>query len=136
MEYTTEGYLFCSRRAKGSAPTPLGLSLCYSKSMFRNINNSGKILLEYQRKVYGYQNIDRLCQVLELPIGVFMSYCIGAEPKRSWLVAQVNKFLRLGKPMPILIWADDIFELHLGEVCSGEFEVIERRLVRKSSIRK
>jgi hypothetical protein len=70
-----------------------------------------------------------------LSTDVFMSYCVGKEPKRIWLVAQVNKFLRLGKPMPILVWAEDIFELNLGEVCSGEFEVIQRRLVRKKSIR-
>ena len=104
--------------------------------MFEEFNNTGKILLEYQAKVWGYKNIDRLCQVLELPRDVFMSYCIGTEPKRIWLVAQVNKFLRLGKPMPILVWADNTFELVLGEIQNGKFETIQRGVVGQGVIRK
>ncbi len=110
------------------------IMLCYV--MLKKMNNTGKILLEYQRQVYGFQNIDRLCQVLELPTEVFTGYCRGAEPKRSWLIAQVNKFIRLGKPMPILVWVDDTFQVVLGEVRDGEFEVIQRRLVGKASLRK
>jgi hypothetical protein len=99
------------------------------------LNNTGKILLEYHRLVYGEEDLDRLCRVLSLSSEVFLSYCSGKEPSRSWLIAQVNKFLRDGKPMPILVWVEDMFELVLGEVCDGEFEVIERRLVGKKSIR-
>jgi hypothetical protein len=104
--------------------------------MIRDLNNTGKILLEYQKKVYGFQNIDRLCQVLELPRESFLGYCIGTEPKRIWLIAQVNKFIRLGKPMPILVWADDTFELVLGEIQNGKFATIQRRVVGQSLIRK
>lgn len=125
-----------AQRSEDSAPYRWGyhyVILCY---MIQDLNNTGKILLEYQGKVYGYKNIDRLCQVLELPRDTFMSYCIGTEPKRIWLIAQVNKFLRLGKPMPILVWADDTFELVLGEIQNGLFETIQRRVVGKGSIRK
>ena len=104
--------------------------------MLKALTNTGKILLEYQGKVYGYKNIDRLCQVLELPREVFMGYCIGTEPKRIWLIAQVNKFLRLGKPMPILVWADDTFELVLGEIQNGKFEKVQRRVVVQRALRK
>ena len=115
----------------------MGLSLCYIMLyMFEKFNNTGKILLEYQDKVYGFKNIDRLCQVLELPRVVFMSYCIGKEPKRTWLIAQVNKFLRLGKPMPILVWSDDTFELVLGEVQNGKFEKVQKRVVVQGVVRK
>lgn len=105
------------------------------KSMFDGYNNTGKILFLYQEQLFGYQNLDKLCQLLGLPIPVFMSYCKEQEPKRSWLVAQVNKLIRRGHPMPILIWVNNTFELMLGEVKYGEVEVIERRLVRSKSIR-
>lgn len=124
-----------AQRSEDSAPYRWGyhyVILCY---MIQDYNNTGKILLEYQRKVYGFQNIDRLCQVLELPREVFIGYCIGTEPKRIWLIAQVNKFLRLGKPMPILVWADNTFELVLGEIQNGQFETIQRRVVGKRVIR-
>jgi hypothetical protein len=125
-----------AQRSEESAPFQWGyhyVILCY---MIKDFNNTGQILLEYQKKVYGYKNIDRLCQVLELPRDIFLSYCIGTEPKRIWLIAQVNKFIRLGKPMPILVWADDTFELVLGEIQNGQFETIQRRVVGKGSLRK
>lgn len=103
--------------------------------MIQDLNNTGKILFEYQRRVYGYENIDRLCQVLELPRGVLLGYLIGTEPKRIWLIAQVNKFLRLGKPMPILVWVGDTFELVIAEVHDGKFKAIQRRVVGKGIVR-
>jgi hypothetical protein len=38
--------------------------------------------------------------------------------------------------MPILVWADNTFELVLGEIQNGQFETIQRRVVGKRVIRK
>tara|TARA_Y100000034_G_C6620307_1_gene270431 strand:- start:291 stop:578 length:288 start_codon:yes stop_codon:yes gene_type:complete len=94
--------------------------------MFDGYNNTGKILFAYQEKLFGYEDLDDLCKLLELPIPIFMSYCTEQEPKRTWLVAQVNKFIRMGYPMLILIWVDNTYEITLGEVKYGNVEVIRR----------
>lgn len=95
--------------------------------MFDGYNNTGTILFQYQELLFGYQDLDKLCKLLELPIPIFMSYCTEQEPKRTWLVAQVNKFIRRGYPMPILIWVDNTYEVTLGEVKYDNVEVIENQ---------